>query len=301
MKVIDCFSFWREFNALEIRLEELYEVVDFFVIIESAYTHTGQKKPFYLTENLNAFMKFKNKLIVINDDYFNPLHSPIERGNYQRALIDNELIKLKLDKEDLIIISDSDEILKKIIVEDLKKNPRNVIVEVAVYSSYLNLYLHEWPRIRVLQYKDFRGAQKEFRETFMNTNYKLKRFKFYPFLRINPWFSASTFDKFIGAWVGFNRKNINVISSGGWHFTKIYNLETLMEKISFSGHTELNTSNITLKSVRDDLNNRRVPYGRKELGSVKVIDGSFPKFVQNNRDYFKSFILDFDMNSKEDL
>ena len=201
----------------------------------------------------------------------------------------------------MIITSDSDEIPKKVIVEGLKKNPKNFIVEVAVYSSYLNLYLHEWPRIRALQYKDFRGAQKEFRETFMNTNYKLKRFKFYPFLKINPWFSASTFDKFIGAWVGFNRKNINVISNGGWHFTKIYNLETLMEKISFSGHTELNTSNITLKSVRDDLNNRRVPYGRKELGSVKAIDGSFPIFVQNNRDYFASFILDFDMSSKEDL
>ena len=62
----------------------------------------------------------------------------------------------------MIITSDSDEIPKKVIVEGLKKNPKNFIVEVAVYSSYLNLYLHEWPRIRALQYKDFRGAQKEF-------------------------------------------------------------------------------------------------------------------------------------------
>ena len=51
MRVIDCFSFWREFNTLEIRLEELYEVVDFFVITEFVYTHTRQKKSFYLTEN----------------------------------------------------------------------------------------------------------------------------------------------------------------------------------------------------------------------------------------------------------
>lgn len=139
------------------------------------------KKPFHLTENLNAFTKFKNKLIVINDNYYNSSHSPIERGNYQRSLIDNELVKLKLEKEDLIIISDSDEILRKSVVEDLKESPKNVIVEVSVYSNYLNLYIQEWPRIRVLQYKDFRGTQKEFRETFINTNYKLRRFKFYPF------------------------------------------------------------------------------------------------------------------------
>lgn len=300
MKVIDCFSFWKEFSALEIRLEELYDVVDFFVIIESGYTHTGQKKPFHLTENLNAFTKFKNKLIVINDNYYNSSHSPIERGNYQRSLIDNELVKLKLEKEDLIIISDSDEILRKSVVEDLKESPKNVIVEVSVYSNYLNLYIQEWPRIRVLQYKDFRGTQKEFRETFINTNYKLRRFKFYPFLRINPWFSASIFDKFIGAWVGFDRKNIEVIRNGGWHFTKIYDLETLMQKISFSGHTEMNTPDINLDSVQNDLKNRRVPYGRKELGKVKAIDSSFPIFVQNNLDYFKNYILDFNMSVKRD-
>ena len=50
MKVYDCFPFWREFLALEIRLEELYEVVDYFVIIESKYTHTGVTKPFHLNQ-----------------------------------------------------------------------------------------------------------------------------------------------------------------------------------------------------------------------------------------------------------
>ena len=100
MKVFDCFTFWHEFLALEIRLEELYEVVDYFIIIESKYTHTGEMKPFYLRENLYKFTKYADKIILVNDVNFYKNHSAIERGNYQRGLIDNELNKLFLCNDD---------------------------------------------------------------------------------------------------------------------------------------------------------------------------------------------------------
>ena len=55
MRVFDCFSFWKEFVALEIRLEELWDVVDYFIIIESKYTHSGEEKKFHLSENIAKF------------------------------------------------------------------------------------------------------------------------------------------------------------------------------------------------------------------------------------------------------
>jgi len=38
MKVINCFIFYNELDMLELRLDELYNVVDFFVLVEAAHT-----------------------------------------------------------------------------------------------------------------------------------------------------------------------------------------------------------------------------------------------------------------------
>lgn len=291
MKIFDCFPFWREFIALEIRLAELYEVVDFFVVIESAYTHTGEPKEFYLKNNLHRFNKYSDKIILVSDSKFNHKHNPIQRGNFQRSLIDRQLKNLNLEPSDIVIISDSDEIPKREVIQNIKKSPSNSIIEVSTYSSYLNLYLHEWPRVRILQFRDYRSAQKEFRETFINSAIDQRRFKFYPFMRINPWFSASRLDRVLGVWVGFNPKKLPVIKKGGWHFTKIYDLETLMEKIRYSGHTELNTPDITITTVKKDLKNLRVPYGHKPKGKVELIDDSFPYVIRNNRKKYSKYIL----------
>lgn len=45
--VYDCFTFFNEYELLELRLETLYNAVDYFVISESNKTHAnylGKKK-----------------------------------------------------------------------------------------------------------------------------------------------------------------------------------------------------------------------------------------------------------------
>lgn len=44
MKIYDCFTFFNELDLLEIRLEELYNYVDYFVIVEANKTHAGEIK-----------------------------------------------------------------------------------------------------------------------------------------------------------------------------------------------------------------------------------------------------------------
>ena len=44
MKIIDCFMYFNEDLILDVRLNELNEYVDKFVIIESNFTHSGEKK-----------------------------------------------------------------------------------------------------------------------------------------------------------------------------------------------------------------------------------------------------------------
>lgn len=44
--VVDTIMFGIDNDMLEVRILELYDVVDWFIIMESGYTHSGLKKPF---------------------------------------------------------------------------------------------------------------------------------------------------------------------------------------------------------------------------------------------------------------
>lgn len=49
-KVYDCFPFFNEFELLKIRFDELNDVVDYFVLVESVETQRGNPKPLHFQE-----------------------------------------------------------------------------------------------------------------------------------------------------------------------------------------------------------------------------------------------------------
>ena len=57
MKVFDVFTFYNELDLLELRMEILGDVVDYFVINEATITFTGNEKPLYFQENKERFAK----------------------------------------------------------------------------------------------------------------------------------------------------------------------------------------------------------------------------------------------------
>ena len=66
MKIFDCTLFCDEDMILEIRLNILNKYVDKFVISESKYTHSGEKKK--LNFDIKKFSDFKKKIIYIPID-----------------------------------------------------------------------------------------------------------------------------------------------------------------------------------------------------------------------------------------
>ena len=63
MKIFDTFMYFNEDLILDIRLNELDNFVDKFVIVESIYTHSGEKKG--LNFDISKFSKFSKKIIYI--------------------------------------------------------------------------------------------------------------------------------------------------------------------------------------------------------------------------------------------
>ena len=52
-------------GSLQIRFNELYEVVDYFVLVECRVTHQNRPKPLYYQDNLERFSRFRSKVIHI--------------------------------------------------------------------------------------------------------------------------------------------------------------------------------------------------------------------------------------------
>ena len=66
MKIFDCFMYFDEEEVLDLRLNVLYDNVDYFVIVESIYNHKGEERD--LLFDLEKFKKFSNKIIYLKHE-----------------------------------------------------------------------------------------------------------------------------------------------------------------------------------------------------------------------------------------
>ena len=123
MKVYDCFTFYNEFELLELRLNSLYDVVDYFVIVEGTKTQSNQPKELNFPKRKDEFQKFSSKIryIVFNAD--NIPYTGV--GDWSIEVSQRNAIMLGLpdaNPEDLVFISDLDEIPAPDILERIYKN-----------------------------------------------------------------------------------------------------------------------------------------------------------------------------------
>ena len=138
MKINDCFMYYDEDQLLDLRLNILNNYVDKFIIVESKFTHSGKIKN--RNFQIDKFKKFKDKIeyIYIEEEPKNlkiidekdsekeknnkNIYNGLLRDNFQRNCLNNCI--QKLDNDDVIILSDLDEIpnLEKINFEKVGGN-----------------------------------------------------------------------------------------------------------------------------------------------------------------------------------
>jgi len=295
MKIFDCFMYFDEEIVLDLRLNMLDPYVDYFVIVESIFTHKGDRRE--LKFNHEKFNKFKRKIIYLTYDdkpkdieEINDGDSENEksrkfilnaayRENGQRNFINKGLDNAK--ENDLILISDVDEIpnLENI---DLKKIDQEIILfkqNMFYYKFNLKLPNLIWSGTKGCKKKCLRSPQ-------WLRNIKDKK---YPFYRIDTYFSEK---KYI---------NLRFINNGGWHFSNIKTANEIEYKLkSYLHHREFDVNPMTTNEIENIIKNKQAIYDLTVDKTVnKIGNGNklekfplieLPKYIQNNLEKFKNWI-----------
>ena len=155
MKIFDCFMYFDEEMILDLRLNILNKYVDYFVIVESTFTHRGEKRE--LKFNQNKFESFKDKIIYLIYDQVPEnvkninekdtekqkssklIMNAIFRENSQRNFISKGL-KIA-ESEDIVLISDVDEIPNLDNLDFTQINQKIFLFEQDMFYYKFNLKL----------------------------------------------------------------------------------------------------------------------------------------------------------------
>ena len=289
--------FYDEELLLDIRLNILDKYVDFFVIVESKYFHNGKKRK--LKFDINKFQKFKDKIIYIIHKNEPPEIAKLSdkdsediksyklivnahlRENDQRNHISKGLTDA--DDDDLILVSDVDEIPNFDYINLSKLKNKIIMFEQEIFYYKFNRYLPNftWYGTKACKKKNLISPQ-------WLRNIKNKKF---PFWRIDTFFSKNKYiDKIF-------------IKNGGWHFSNIKNANDIELKLkSYLHHRDYETEELGNSKINELIKNNETiydmfsdkkskKYGDKKRKKLEIYDlKKLPYFIQENKIKLKDWM-----------
>ena len=175
-------------------------------------------------------------------------------------------------QNDLIIFSDEDEIPNPNIINSFnyKKYKFGIFLQNMYYYKLNIMNIDEgngnWAGSRICQKKNLKSF-------FKLRLLKLKNLE-YPFWR---------FDK---------ERSIELIKSGGWHFTYLMKPKEISKKIEDMAHTEFNKEKFkNINSIENNIKNLKDPFNRDLNLKKTEIDETYPEFIQKNKEQYQEWIL----------
>ena len=268
--IYDCFSYLDEDLLLNLRLNILNKYVDYFVIVEGNRTWQNNSKE--LKFDIKKYEKFKDKIIYIKVTDLPDGRDPYLRENHQRNSILKGLINSK--DQDIIIISDLDEIPNPEVIKNFKKEMRFAVFKQKHFYYKFNLQSKNNPY--------WLGSRICLKKYLISPQWlRDLKFKKRPFWRL---------DKF--------RLN-NIIENGGWHFCNLKKPESLLYKYKNLCETDdpihfkekIDEKYLNIEEIKKRINEGQDIIGRKD-NFIKVnLDNSFPKFLINNQSIYSDWLI----------
>ena len=244
-----------ELDMLEVRLHEMNDVVDYFVIVESKVSHTNNPKPLYYKAAADRFRQFAAKIIYVELESLEG-DTAWDREHYQRNCLFTFGLHNKGQEArtgDIVILSDLDEIAKPKWVAALKL--------CTGYASQLTLEAH-W-------------SMYSFDNEVQNV----------------IWQKAKAFvyneDEAVVAESLRFRTDLQTLSDAAWHCSWCFsNVSTFQEKMQSFAHEEVNDPSITPEHIATCVQEGRDIFSRDDVVISRAIVPDVPQFVTENANRF---------------
>lgn len=268
--IIDAFPFNDELDMLALRLGQLNDVVDYFVLVETNLTFRGNPKPLYYRENMHLFNQYNHKIISVDS------RTPRQGAWYFEIAQRNHLVEsvksLLAKPDDVITFSDCDEIPNPEVIKSYTPDMglRN-LKQYTFYYNYNHLFDYgerSWSRARI-------GTVAEF--------YKWGPYDF----RLGPRDLDRTFPS---------------IEFGGWHGSYFSNdLARIRRKVHSISHDDMDhlVDGQTDQQLARAILNGEDLYHRAGIGNARQIDLNNPEpkdvvppYFLANKERFKMFTDD---------
>jgi hypothetical protein len=265
-----------EAEVLDVRLHELGNVVDTFVIVEAGTTHAGDVKPLYFPKQKSRFSKFASKIrhVVIREW---PEAVPFEpwpqntpaylRENWQR---DSLMLGIQDAKpDDLILVSDADEIPRCQVISQARDD-----MSQDTFGFRLGLYYFAF------NFKNVGGPEANLAWSFAVRRHVLDklratelRYKIRSNLEVAPSIRTRYFE------------------NAGWHFSYLADRAGIIRKLRATTHQEFNTPEQLEKiDPHQCIQHRRDLHGRLDFVWDLVDVNDLPDRVLHNLPKFRRFV-----------
>jgi len=265
-KLLDCITFFDNNLMFELRYNILSEFIDYFVICESKFDHKGnsKKQNFIFKDYYN---KQKIKYFLINKPF------PKNTNRWEKQAIQREELLNQLnfaDEEDYVFFSDPDEIINPKILQNFNLKKKYGIFLQKCFNYKFNLFNpHEspWEGTRVAKKKNIKSID------YLRQKIKSKNLK-YNFFRIDK------------------ERNIELFKNGGWHFNNILTAKEISIKLQTFAHSEFSGPEFSNEHIiSKKIENKTDLFNRGHQYKVVNLNDSFPKYLINNLEKYKKFIL----------
>ena len=294
MKIYDACIYYDEDILLDLRFNILDKYVEKFIVVESLFTHSGEKKKQnFKVENYGKF-KHKIEYILLKENpkniyevkknNKNDLGKTIDNANlreiYQRNAI--ELGLKQINDNDWLIISDVDEIpnLENL---NLNKVQNKIILFNQLFCCYkFNLFTKtiNWYGSRMIRKKDLKNPQ-------WLRDIKSKK---YPIFRLDILFSNKKY------------RDILFVNDGGWHFSYLKDAKGVEDKLkSIRHHVDYELNPVGIEKLESMIKDKKLVYNYKldqraddKFSDNEILEdldlSKLPKYIIENKNKYLEWL-----------
>jgi beta-1,4-mannosyl-glycoprotein beta-1,4-N-acetylglucosaminyltransferase len=248
---------------LEYRLATLADVVDYFILVEAPQTFMGKDKELYYLNNKDRFSKYNDKIIhVVVDLPYKSHEINIDKDdqwkneNFQRTCIIRGFSRIDLNNDDILLVSDLDEIPDPITLKSVRNGDIPISIQKLEQDFYYynlhSLFQHKWTLAKILSFG-----------TFEDLGLPVNDLRMY---------------------------DCPSIERGGWHLSYFGDKHFIQNKLQNFAHAEHNTPTTTnLDNIQWHIDNTECLVGHEhKMKRLPLNENPYPP--PNADTYLKAFI-----------